>query len=155
MGIAINRSNYAYWKRIASIVFDETIAQLPTELKPEDYPMAILDKWEQHSEALARRGLQEGMRDAISELTYCSVPVLERLDRRLRAEGLPGVLALQAIAKDTLGKVLRSGRIRSSEQYYIVKDRLDDVSLDLSNHDRSELNRILGDYEASNRSGVL
>lgn len=146
MGISINKSNYAYWKRIASIVYEEMESELSVPLKPEDRPMAILDAWEQRSEVLARRGLREGLQDLVSELKYCSEARLGRMDQRLKDSGLPGVLALQAIAKKTLEKVLKSGRIRSMEDYYVVKDRLDDMTFVLSTEDRTALTAALADF---------
>lgn len=148
MGLSINKGNYHHFKEVARIVWEEMGFDGPVPLKPEDQPISILDSWEQHSEALARRGLQEGLRDAVSSLRYCSQETLVRMDRRLKAKDLLGVAAIQAIVLNTLKKVLKRGTIRSLDEFYVVKEMLDDPSSDLAVADRARLGKVMGTFEA-------
>ena len=152
MGLSINKNNYLHYKEVAQIVFEEMDVEEASPLRPEERAMGILNTWEQHGLSLARRGLQEGLRDAISSLRYCRPETLANMDSRLKAKGLPGIHALQAIVRDTLKKVLKRGDIKNPDEFYVVKELMDDIQSGLAEADRETLRNALAAFESRPRA---
>ena len=54
---------------------------------------------------------------------------------------------MRSIVLDTVKKVLRRGKIRSLDEFYAVKEMIDDTTSDLTPSDRKFLSNYMGDFE--------
>ena len=149
MGFCINKTNYDHFKEVARIIWEEEFAEVPLQLPPECLPMNVLGSWEMKSPALARKGLQEGLRDSVSSFPHLPKELVQRIDQRLKAAGLTTVVELKCVVQDTLKKVLKRGRIRNLDEFCIVKEVLDDLASPTSSLDRVILEKAMGDFESS------
>lgn len=76
------------------------------------------------------------------------------VDRRLAAKDLPSLQELSVKLQGIERGILKHGRIRSSDEYYIVREIVCDEASSVSNAERKAFERMLGDYEASSRKGL-
>ena len=75
----------------------------------------------------------------------------EELNDQLIANTLPSFNQLISDIKATPQKVLKRGKIKNLDEYYIIKEFLDNQTSDISDLDREQLDRILWTFES--RSG--
>ena len=73
--------------------------------------------------------------------------IKEALDKRLIGEGFTGLKKLLAMVRDVPAKVLKRGKIRNLDEYYIVREVLDDMAYDITATDRAQLNTLFADFE--------
>jgi len=156
MSLSINKANYEHFKEVARIVFDEVWVDLPSALTsdPQYHPMNVLAAWELKSPALARRGLKEGLRDAVASFHHWPADRLARLDERLRAKDLPAVAKLRAMVLDPVKKVLKRGVIKNVDEFYLIKEILDDGTSDLAESERSILQEAMFKFEVKVAKGM-
>ena len=70
------------------------------------------------------------------------------VDDRMAASSLPTLTAMRERVWQTVSKVLKRGKCRTDAEYYLVIERLNDVSdLTLSTEERERLEQIVGQYE--------
>ena len=147
--LKINDDNYDYYKGIFSVIWKHTAKNLDPEIVELNSPIDVLSEWELKSKSLAKKGLKEGLRDILSGMSDLSDESLQELDKLLKAENYPGLMTMVAQIKETPKKVIDRGKINSRDEYYIIKEVLDDMESGLSNADRIVLNGIFGEYEES------
>jgi len=156
MAISITKANYEHFKEVARIVFDEVWVDLPPALTsdPQHHPMNVLAAWELKSQALARRGLKEGLRDAVVSFQDWPADRLARLDERLRANDLPAVAKLRAMVLDPVKKVLKRRVIKNLDEFYLVKEIVDDGTSDLAESECRILEDALFKFEEKAGRGM-
>jgi hypothetical protein len=106
-------------------------------------------------EARARGGRDRiGLRLALQDLLEMSRDLtsdgVAAADRSLTQAGLPTLSAVRLRVWQTIPKVLRRGRIRTDAEYYLLVERLNDVSGEedsLSVEDRVVLARLVNEHE--------
>ena len=109
---------------------------------------AELSEAESRGARSARTALRLGLQDLLEISRDLSPPRIAELDARLRDLGLPTLAAVQARVWQTIPKVLTRGRIRTEAEYYLLIERLNDVSdATMDDGDRDRLARIICEYE--------
>jgi hypothetical protein len=131
----INEENYEYYKKIAEVIWDFQFKDYPVEINGENLPINVLNKWEQKSKSLARRGLKAGLIDSLMMLKDANEEYILRLNEQLIKSDLPGV------------NKLRRRKIKNLDEYYIIKEIIDDTDSGISEEKREQLNRLFGEFE--------
>lgn len=150
MKIQINDTNYNYYKKVYEIIWSHIKTSSPPEILHEDSdPVAMLNRWEQKSKSIAKRGLKAGIQDFVSSIKEFPQDLKSSIDKDLAANELPSLRDLQGIVKKTIVRVLNRKRINSLEEFYIVKEEVIDETSDLTADDRSLLDKLLTAFEFS------
>lgn len=151
MALKITDENYEPLKKVFAIICNHTID--PQRITPDTDPILILNSWEKMSRSLAKKGLKESLRDSISSLTYYPPNVIAQISADLEQENLPSINQLLAVIRDTVKKVLSTRSIRTLDQYYIIKELIDDTASEIGLEDRRQLSRCLEDFEQTRSAG--
>lgn len=150
--IQINDTNYSYYKKIYEIIWSHFKTLFPPEILREDNdPVSILNRWEQKSKSIAKRGLKAGLQDLISRIKEFPQDLKSSIDNELAANELPSLLDLQGIVKKTIARVLNRKKISNLEEFYIVKEEVIDETSDLVDDVRSLLDKLLTEFESSKK----
>lgn len=150
MKIQINDTNYSYYKRIYEIIWSHYKILLPPEILNDDSdPVSILNRWEQKSKSIAKRGLKAGLQDFVSSIKEFPQDLKSSIDNDLIANELPSLRDLQGVVKKTIARVLNRKKINSLEEFYIVKEEVIDQTTDLVDDVRSMLDKLLTEFEYS------
>ena len=100
------------------------------------------------------KGNLRGGKETINELLQMGSPFLpwerQRLDADLKRRGLPPLHVIEAAHTRKIKGIVRRGRIRDMEEFYIVKGILDDIDDGSEDKTRESLGRIMAAYEAAN-----
>ncbi len=147
MKLKITEENYAYYKKIIEIFYNN----IHPNIKWEYSPMNVLDRWEKENMSLAKRGLQEGFRDVVSQIKEMPKEMIESIDIELKNNDFPGIRKLQGLVKDTISKVLKRGKIRTLDEFYIIKEMVVDQASDISEADRARLSLFMEELEFSKK----
>jgi hypothetical protein len=147
MSIKITEINYETYKKVYGIISDHLLKDLIKILPSTANPTTVLDEWEVKSKSLARRGLQTGLNDMLSSLKHCPKTILLEINSDLQKLDLPNLESLLNIIDKTITKVLRTKKIKNLDEYYIVKELLDDTHSEISEMDRSNLSKYFLDFE--------
>jgi len=108
-------------------------------------PIAVLNRQEQQSMALAKRGLKMAINDCISMTEGLRGEELAAIDAKLRAAGIVTLSALRLEYSKKLKKISERGFIKTRVEFYLVKEVVDGNS---DNADRTELLRLAAMLEA-------
>ncbi|HXL57456.1 MAG TPA: hypothetical protein VN958_14430, partial [Chitinophagaceae bacterium] len=111
-------------------------------------PVIILNNWEKKSRSIAKRGLKETLRDMLTMFMDLSNDMKKELSEQLVNKGLPSFNQLVSTIKDTPQKVLKRGKIKNIDEYYIIKEFLDNQTSDISETDRQQLDKMFWDFES-------
>ena len=117
---------------------------------------ANLTDMEARSPAGAHRGLLMARNDLLEMTRDFGPDRVAAIDADLRARDLPTLSAVRAATWKTIPRVLQRGRIRTEVEYYLVVERVNDVSEDdgLSVEARARLSELVAEFEARKaRSG--
>ncbi|MCH5715674.1 hypothetical protein [Niabella hibiscisoli] len=132
MKIQINDTNYSYYKKICEIIWSHYKTLFPPEMLHDDSdPVAILNKWEQKSKSIAKRGLKAGLQDLVSNIKEFPPNLKRSIDKDLAANNLPSLRDLQGVVEKTIARVLNRRKINSLEEFYIVKEEVIDQTTDM------------------------
>ena len=94
-------------------------------------------------------GLKQAINDLITMSTHGSVPT--SLDRRLVEAGLPRLHEMRAALARKEAGILKRGMIRDDEEYYIVREVLNDADSSLRSKTLEKLGRLLFEYESKEK----
>ena len=94
-----------------------------------------------------RAGQKMGMNDLLSHSHHFSATQRAAIDTRLSARGLPSLRSLEVALKGTHVRILKRGKIRTEEEYYVVKEVLTDVSFPIPGSDRLLLEQMAAAFE--------
>ena len=108
-------------------------------------PIAVLNRQEQESMALARRGLKMAINDCVSMTEGLRGEELVAIDAQLRAAGIVTLSALRLEYSKKLKKISLRGVIKTDVEFYLVKEVVDGNS---DNVDRTELLKLASMLEA-------
>jgi len=108
-------------------------------------PIAVLNRKEQESMALARRGLKMAINDCVSMTEGLRGEELAAIDAKLRAAGIVTLSALRLEYSKKLKKIAERGVIKTRVEFYLVKEVVDGNS---DNANRTELLRLAAMLEA-------
>lgn len=152
MSIKINNDNYDYYKKVFVIITRHISNSFEGFLKGDTSSIDILESWEKRSKSLAKKGLQSGLNDSLSTLKHLPRQTLIEINIELEKEELPGINKLRNVLIKTISKVLSNKKIKNIDQYYIIKEVLDDTTSDISMTDRMSLSEYLTEFELKQRT---
>jgi hypothetical protein len=110
-------------------------------------PIEFLNHFEKENKQIAKRSLKEGLADQLTMVNEYPAEVRLNIDKELEENKLPGLITLQSVFKDTLGKVLKRERIKNLEEYYSVKELVVNQDNGISEQERIKLDKFMGDFE--------
>jgi len=145
--ISITKDTYPFYKRIFEIIWQFQAQHAHIDPAIDYSPIKVLESWELKSMSLARRGLKEGLLDVLTHMSYLSNEYKNEITQQLEAENLPPLNVLISKIKDIPKKVLKKGKIKNIDEFYVIKEICDDISYDITDNDRKELNVLLGVFE--------
>lgn len=90
--------------------------------------------------------LRQALSDSVQMLKD-SPTLAADIDAELRANNLPNVQVLKALISDSTNKVIKRQKIRNIDEYYIIKELIDDTASDVSNDERILLTKLIADFE--------
>ncbi len=152
MSFKITDQNYRVYKRVFEILTDHLFPKELISRFPDAHPVKVLNEWEAKSKTLAKKGLKSGLNDILSNSNEIPFDIISVIDAELIAEKLPGFRILMGVIKGSIQEVLKLKKIKNIDQYYIIKDLLDDTTSEISILERESLSSYLGEYErATNR----
>lgn len=149
MSIKITTDNYDIYKKVYVIIMTRQWQDLKNILPESSNPINVMDELERKSKSIAKTALQAGLNDLLSSLKDCPKQTLEEIDSRLKEESLPELNSLLAVIQKTINKTLKTKKIKDIDQYYIIKEVLDDTTSDITEDQRQILSKCLGDFETS------
>lgn len=145
--VKITNDNYAYYKKVAEVVWRFQFKKYPVQIKEESLPQNVLHHWEDINMPLAKKMLQTGLADSLNELLDAPENYLEELNDDLCAINLPGLAILMTEISEVPAKVLQRGKIRSIQEWYVVKEMLDKTDSPLTAMERLKLELLFFDFE--------
>jgi hypothetical protein len=152
MSLKIDDNNYKRYKQVFEILCSHLHKDLEKILPVDSHPVNVLKAWETKSKSIAKRGLKAGLLDIISELNEHRQTIIADINGDLEKNGLPNVTKLKGIIKNSIKKVLQTKKIKNIDQYYIIKELLDDTVSDITEAERKNLSTYLGDFEMKTRT---
>ena len=147
--LKINKDNYEYYKLIFSIIWEFQAECAKIDKNAEYSPINVLNSWEKESTSKAQKGLKEGLNDFLIGIKDLPQNYLEILNSKLSEKELPKIEKLIAYFKNIPQKVLKKGKISNLNEYYIIKEVIDDVNFNISDTQKNELNKIFLDFESN------
>ena len=102
---------------------------------------------ETKNKSIAKRGLKARLLDIISEIKEHTQTTISDVNADLEKNGLPNVNKLTGIMRDSVKKVLQTKKIKNIDQYYVIKELLNDTVSDITKTERKNLSTYLGDFE--------
>ncbi|RYX79994.1 hypothetical protein EON73_05920 [bacterium] len=145
----INKENYDYYKRIYEIIWTCQAPLSGIDVSADIFPVNVLKQWEQKSMSIARRGLKAGLLDTFQMSLHFPVELKNQVNEKLCDENFPTLIKLTSVVKDTPAKVLKRGKIKNLEEYYIIKEVVDDMTNNVSAEDRIKLNDLFFQFEST------
>ncbi|PKG50360.1 hypothetical protein [Olleya sp. 1-3] len=143
----INKSNYEFYKGVFKIIWEFEAKYAKVDPNAEFSPIKVLLNWEKESDSLARRGLREGLRDSLTGLKDLPSNLKTELNNSLISKNFPSINILTSQIRNVPKKVLEKGKIKNLDEYYIIKEILDDLEYEITKSERTDLNKIFGEFE--------
>ena len=145
--ININKSNYEFYKGIFKVIWEIQARYSSMDSNKDFSPLNVLERWEKQNESLAIKGLKEGLRDSLTWLKEFPIDLRTELDENLNSKNFPSINILASQINNVPNKVLEKGKIKNLDEYYLIKEVLDDVEYEISRSQRAKLNKIFADFE--------
>jgi hypothetical protein len=143
----INKSNYEFYKGVFKVIWEFEAKYAKMDPNVEYSPINVLKNWEKESDSLARRGLREGLRDSLTGLKDLPTDLKTELNNSLISKNFPSINILTSQIRNVPKKVLEKGKIKNLDEYYIIKEILDDLEYEITKSERTDLNKIFGEFE--------
>ena len=145
--ITINKTNYEFYKGVFKVIWEFEAKYAKMDPNAEFSPLNVLQNWEKQSDSLARRGLKEGLRDSLTGLKDLPNELKTELNSNLISNNFPSLNILTSQIRNVPKKVLEKAKIKNLDEYYVVKEVLDDIDYDITETERTELNKIFREFE--------
>ncbi|NID05088.1 hypothetical protein HBF26_09335 [Luteibacter jiangsuensis] len=129
-----------FFQVVVGVIFD------PRHIEGDANPIRVLGRMEKESRALAAKGLRLGISDAISMLRDERPETIAALSAKLEEAGAPSIEMIRAYLSKKWAAIVKHGSIETDEQFYLVRELVDDPGL--TSADRDRLNHMLDVYEA-------
>lgn len=141
-------SPYEAEKAFFLYIFRATESALPGT-DPNMLPDRVLDRMEQKSMAIARRGLREAINDTLSATAHLEPDQIKILDPNLRNRGLPTLTQMRAKYWSRHRNLMKRNKVKTEAEYYLIKSTLDGTD-NGSNEERKLMSIMLNEYENIN-----
>jgi hypothetical protein len=145
--IKINKSTYQYYKKLHAILWEFQAKQWGMDSDVDSSPVKVLERWEKRSESMARKGLKETLRDTLTQMIDYPEDIKTEMNKNLKQNNYPTIQLLSAQIRNTPKKVISRGKIKDDDEYYVIKEFLDDLESDISTEEREKFNEIIIDFE--------
>jgi hypothetical protein len=149
MSIKVTKNNYPTYKKVYEIISQRLYKDLDGKLPPETNPVIVLNRWEAENKSMAIRGLQAGLNDCLSSVSHYPKEIVADINAELEKNELPNIYNLSGLIYKTIKQVLKTGKIKTIDQYYIVKELLDDTASKISADERYSLSNSINNYETT------
>ena len=83
---------------------------------------------ETHSFSEALRGIRMALNDSLEMTRDLPTEGIKQADEFLTRHGCPSLTAMRELVWQRVPKILKRGRIRNDEEYYLIIERLNDIS---------------------------
>ena len=148
MELIINDKNYKDYKRVFEILWNQLMKELNNEIFENHSPINKLEEFEEKNKNIAKKGLKEGLRDTM--IMYKDLPAdkKELIEKELKEYNLPSTIKLIGLLENTTRKVLKRQKIKTLDEFYTIKEFVNDLSSDLIESERKELSEMLAKFES-------
>ena len=119
----------------------------PDTLPPEHHPVAVLESFEKKSMSKARLGLGLALGDTLEDSWHFTPKEVAEIDRDLASRGIVTLSELRRRYSRQFRGVLKRGKIRSEEEYYLVAGILASFTADATDEERRRLDAMVAAYE--------
>ena len=119
----------------------------PKDIVEKADPVRVIESFEKHSLARAKKGLKEGLRELILKSDEFPTILAENVDTDLQKNNLPNLKFLKTIVHSTLQKVLKRKKIINIDEFYTVKEFVIDLESELTDEERHLLDKYLSEFE--------
>lgn len=131
-----------FYQVVVGVIFE------PRHIEGDANPIRVLGRMEKEGRALAAKGLRLGISDAISQLRDERPEALSALSAKLEEPGAPSLEMIRAFLSKKWAAIVKRGSIETDEQFYLVRELVDDPGL--TSVDRDRLHHMPEVYEAKN-----
>lgn len=101
---------------------------------------------EEHGRSGALEGLRQAANDTIQSIEN-KAGAAQALDAALRGSGLVGFYEIARRYGRSFRKILKRGRVKNETEYYLVQGALVDSANSLADEERTELARLIEEFE--------
>jgi hypothetical protein len=98
------------------------------------------------------RGLKEGINDTLTKATWWTPEKRASVDGALLSKGLPSVGQMLLILRKRHIAILKRGRIRNDEEFYIVKEVVSCLDFGVGTDERAAFDKMLYQYESKTKT---
>jgi hypothetical protein len=153
MSIKITDENYSTYKSVFEVFWTHFSKLLPLDMHEGPSPIKVLNQFEAKGKSYGKRSLQSGIGDLITMTQDFPNTTIEAIDKDLKAKKLPSYSSLKATILDTERKVLKRGKIRNLDEYYIIQELLSDVSRNFTEEEFQKLSSYCSEFEEKSTHG--
>lgn len=150
MSFKINKDNYEIYKKVLDIYWRHLFKTMDSKLQSEISGYSPIEAMNKAETEIPKSKLYSGLKQAIAD----SVSNMKDhpkfaadINEDLIANNLPSVQTLIGLVADSANKVLKRQKIKNIDEYYIIKELIDDTCSELTNDDRTLLSKLLADFE--------
>ena len=97
-------------------------------------------------------GVKQGVNDMLAMSEMWDAEIRRKVDEALKGRNLTPLPQMLIRLKGKQIRVLKRGRIKNDEEYYIVAELLSDLESGLTDKERVELGEVSAAYEESKKS---
>ena len=150
MSFKINKDNYEIYKKVLDIYWQNLYKTMDQKMQSEMSglsPVEALNKAENEiPKSKLYSGLRQALADSISNMKDHPKFAAD-INADLITNNLPSAQTLVGLVSDSVNKVLKRQKIKNIDEYYIVKEFIDDTVSDITNDERTLLSKLLADFE--------
>jgi hypothetical protein len=144
----INKSNYSYHKKLFNLLINFQFGLMNLTIDVQFHPSNVLESFEKKSLTLAIKGLKMGLGDCLTMGSHLSKEQKNDLNKTLKENDFPTLEVLAFKIRNTFKRVIKRGRIKNKEEYYIIIEILSDMEYEISIEERLKLNELVSDFES-------
>ena len=150
MGFKINNDNYENYKKVLEIYWQHLIKTMDSKLQSEMAGFSPVEAMNKAETEIPKSKLYSGLKQALTDSvsTMKDHPKFAAdVNADLIANNLPSVQTLIGLVADSAKKVIERQKIKNTDEYYIIKELIDDTASDITNDNRTLLSKLLADFE--------
>lgn len=141
----ISKQEYKELKRFISFY---STNYMPVErIPPELRPVACLEMLEKKSFKMAIKGLRQLINDIIERSRHTDFKQLAKIDSELRAENIITLSKLRRGFSKDYARIIDRGKINNETEYYLVRNVVEDGTIEISETERDILFRMIANFE--------
>ncbi len=146
--LKITEENYEYYKQFHAITWKFMAPLWGFKEDIEFSPVNVLNGYESQSKSLARRSLQAGINEFVTCVKYMTPAMKLELEELLKQEGYPILNKLISTIKNTPAVILKRGKIKNLDEYYLITDLLNDTENGLPEKEVDDFGKFLLEFDS-------